>query len=91
MDSKSPNPLLSKETGDEDETPTGPSSEPDLRFRLGVENGAAGDGSGGGCEYMPGSGLEEAAVDESPYEKRPMVRVELAPGEAAEGYRLGRL
>ena len=71
-------------------TPVGPSNEPDVRFRLGVENEVVGVGYGGGSEYMPGSDLE-APADESSYEKRPVVTVELGPGDAAEGYRLGGL
>lgn len=85
---RSPTPLLTNEIGDEDETPAGPSNEPDLRLRLGVENGVAGEGCSGGSQYMSGSELEEAPINESPYEKRPVVRVELVPGETAEGYRV---
>lgn len=82
-----PRPRQNDESG-EDVTLTSPSTEPDLRFRLGVENELAEVRSDEGSEYTPGSELEAALLNGSGYEQRPVVRVELAPGEEAEGYRL---
>lgn len=91
VEHRSPVPLLSEENGDIDVTPTSPSAEPDLRFRLGVENEVAEVGCDEGSENIPGSELEAAPLNGSGYEQRPVVTVELAPGEEAEGYRLGGL
>lgn len=83
-----PKPLLSVDTEAQD-TPVSSSTEPDLRLRLGVpaESDVAEVESAGGPGYMQGSELEAAAFGESTYERRPTVKVELAPGEPAEGYR----
>lgn len=88
VDLNSPDPLLNGLT-EESEAPVSCSTEPDLRFRLGIsgEDEKAGVGNVGGPEYMQGSQLEEAGISESGYEQRPQVKVELAPGEQAEGYR----
>lgn len=83
-----PKPLLSVETEAQD-TPVSSPTEPDLRLRLGLpaENEVAAVEGSGGPGYMQGSELEAAAFGESTYERRPTVKVELAPGEPAEGYR----
>lgn len=88
VDSRSPNPLLTDQSEEEAATPAGASDEPDLRLPLGVE---VEEGNDGENEYMRGSRVEAAAMNGSGYEQRPVVRVELGPGEAAEGYRLGGL
>lgn len=85
-----PRRLQNDESG-EDVTPTCPSTEPDLRFRLGVENELAEVRCDEGSGYTPGSESEAALLNGSGYEQRPVVRVELAPGEEADGYRLGGL
>lgn len=87
VDPKSPH-LLSDET-EEQETPVSSSSEPDLRLRLGIsaESEVAAVENAGGPDYMQGSELEAATFSESTYERRPKLKVELAPGEPAEGYR----
>lgn len=84
----SPEPPLHGQT-EEYEALFSSSTEPDLRFCLGMlsEIEVAGVGNVGGPEYMEGSQLEEAGISESGYEQRPQVKVELAPGEQAEGYR----
>lgn len=71
------------------ETPVSSSTEPDLRLRLGmsVESEVAAVENAEGPSYMQGSELEPAAFIESTYERRPKLKVELAPGEPAEGYR----
>lgn len=89
VDARSPSPLLRDKGGEEDVTPL--SAEPDPRFPLGVKDEEAGVECGEGSEYMPGTELEAAPINGSGYEQRPVVRVELGPGEAAEGYRLGGL
>lgn len=89
VDPKSPNPLLSDET-EAQETPLSSSTEPDLRLRLGIsaESEVAVVEYAGGPDYMQGSRLEAADFSESTYERRPTpLKVELAPGEPAEGYR----
>lgn len=99
----SPTPLLSKE--EQEMTPIAtPSTEPDLRLRIGVSPEDVGvsddlaEGNGEAPGYMPGRDLEEdeqlegegLCSGEAPsgYEKRPVL-VELAPGELTEGYREG--
>lgn len=88
MPEVSPEQLLPVWT-EESEEPFSSSTEPDLRFRLGTsgEDEVAGAGNVGGPEYMQGSHLEESGISESGYEQRPQVKVELAPGDQAEGYR----
>lgn len=87
----SPAPLLTDEFESENVTPARPSTEPEHRFRLGVDVKVAEEGCDEGSEYMRGSELEAAPVNGSGYEQRPVVRVELAPGDPAEGYRQGGL
>lgn len=89
VDPRSPDPLLTDDNGFED-VPS-PSTEPEHRFRLGVESKVKEEGCDEESEYMPGSEVEAAPDNGSGYEQRPGVRVELAPGEAAEGYRQGEL
>ncbi|NP_001347763.1 interferon gamma receptor 1 precursor [Takifugu rubripes] len=88
VDPKSPDLLMSDET-EAQETSVSSSTEPDLRLPLGMsaESEAAAVENAGGPSYMQGSELEAAAFGESTYERRPTVKVELAPGEPAEGYR----
>lgn len=88
VDPKSPHPLLSDET-EAQETPASSSPEPDLRLRLGMsdESEVAAVENTGGPGNMQPSELEAATFSESTYERRPKLKVELAPGEPAEGYR----
>lgn len=81
----SPEPRLHGQT-EEYEAPVSSSTEPDLRFCLGMLDEIE-VGGVGGPEYMQGTQLEGAGISESGYEERPQVKVELAPGEQAEGYR----
>lgn len=91
VDSRSPDPLLTDDNEYEDVTPAAPSTESEQRFCLGVESKVEEEGCDEGSEYMPGSEVEAAPDNGSGYEQRPGVRVELAPGEAAKGYRQGEL
>lgn len=89
VEPKSPDPLLSDEIETQETPSFSSSTEPDLRLRLGTpdESEVAAVETVEGPGDMQGSELEAAAIGESTYERRPMLKVELAPGELAEGYR----